>query len=212
MKHKSSRECPRWIEYVGCLYARFGSELFDYPMGDLKDLRQASSVQNYVDLFDELLTRVEVSEDVVSCFVRGLKPVIGLTIKMLGPRTLAKAIELARIQEQTIVPRFTPISQGNQPYPKRVAPLKPSGNSDINTKPAFKNPGLLTTTEISERSKGLCFSCDEKIFLWAYKNKRELFSLEVEDFADPEVTEEDVMVDPRELLAMMAQGLETDSM
>lgn len=88
MKQKLSREWPRWSEYVRCLYARFGSELFDDPMGDLKDLRQVTSVQDYVDLFDELLTRVELSEDyVVSCFVRGLKPEICLTVKMLGPRT-----------------------------------------------------------------------------------------------------------------------------
>ncbi|XP_075076397.1 uncharacterized protein LOC142163045 [Nicotiana tabacum] len=98
MKHHVTREWPRWRKYVRCLYAIFGSELFDDPMGDLKDLRQVSSVQDYVDLFDELLTRVKLSEDyVVSCFIRGLKPEIGLPIKMLSPRTLAKAISLARI-------------------------------------------------------------------------------------------------------------------
>ncbi|KAH0673763.1 hypothetical protein KY290_026811 [Solanum tuberosum] len=62
MKHKISREWPRWTEYVGSLFARFGAELFDDPMGDFKDLRQ-----------------------------------------MLAPRSLAKAVNLARIQEQTLV-------------------------------------------------------------------------------------------------------------
>ncbi|OIS97937.1 hypothetical protein A4A49_01646 [Nicotiana attenuata] len=71
MKHRVTRDWPRWGEYVACLYARFGYELFDDPMGDLKDLRQVSSVQDYVDLFDEMLTRVELSEEyVVSCFIR----------------------------------------------------------------------------------------------------------------------------------------------
>lgn len=61
-------------------------------------------MQDYVDLFDELLIRVELSEEyVVSCFVRGLKQEIGLIVKMLALRTLAKAISLAKIQEQTLV-------------------------------------------------------------------------------------------------------------
>lgn len=51
-------------------------------MGDLKDLKQTSCVQNYV-VFDELLARVELSEEyIVSCFIRGLKFEIGLHVKM----------------------------------------------------------------------------------------------------------------------------------
>lgn len=61
------------------VHSRFGTELFDDPMGHSKDLRQVSSVQDYVDTFDELLTRVELADDcVVSCFIRGLKLEIGL--------------------------------------------------------------------------------------------------------------------------------------
>lgn len=71
----------------------------NYPM-----ILWAISIQANVDLFDELLTRVELPENyVVSCFVRGLKPEIGLLVKMLEPKTLAKAISLAKIQEQTLV-------------------------------------------------------------------------------------------------------------
>lgn len=50
VKHRLSREWPRWTEYVGSLYARFGAELFDDPMSDFKDLRQVNSVQDYVNL------------------------------------------------------------------------------------------------------------------------------------------------------------------
>ncbi|KAF3660763.1 Subtilisin-like protease SBT3.3 [Capsicum annuum] len=80
------------------------TKLFDDPMEDFKDLKQTGTVQEYIDLFDELLTRVELSKDyVVSCFIRGLKPKIGLPVKILGPRTLAKAMSLAKIQEQTLM-------------------------------------------------------------------------------------------------------------
>lgn len=56
MKGGLTREWPRWSEYVRCLYSRFGSDLFDDPMGDFKDLRQISSAQDYIDIFYELLT------------------------------------------------------------------------------------------------------------------------------------------------------------
>lgn len=49
------------------------------------------------------LLELSYEKTVVSCFVRGLKPEIGLPVEMLGSRTLAKAISLARIQEQTLI-------------------------------------------------------------------------------------------------------------
>lgn len=58
-------------------------------MGDFNDLRQLSSVQHYVDTFDEFLTRLELTdESAVSCFISGLKPEIGLPVKMFAPRSL----------------------------------------------------------------------------------------------------------------------------
>lgn len=153
-------------------------------MGDFKDLRQISTVQEYVDLFNELLTRVDLPEHyVVSCFVRGLKPEI-ISVKMLGPRTLAKAISLAKIQEQTfIVPKQ--VFHGILPNPKNMLTFqnatpsfaqnsssnfkphqitsKPSHSTIIGPKTPYKNVRILTSAEMNERrSKGLCFNCDEK--------------------------------------------------
>ncbi|XP_070022382.1 uncharacterized protein [Nicotiana sylvestris] len=218
------------------LIRRIGSELFDDPMGDLKDLRQVSSVQDYVDLFDELLTRVELSEEyVVSCFIRGLKPEIGFPVKMLAPRTLAKAISLAKIQEQTLVvqkqvfmtttvPSYSTKNlqkllsnfQFSQPY----APTKftqPSNKTPHNhtpsLKPTYRNAKRLTPAEMEERrSKGLCYNCDEKYsFGHVCKNKRQLFSMKAEEGIEEVELEEEVMFDPAQLLTMIGQGLETDA-
>ncbi|XP_075088549.1 uncharacterized protein LOC142170516 [Nicotiana tabacum] len=238
MKHRVTRDWPRWGEYVACLYARFGSELFDDPMGDLKDLRQVSSVQDYVDLFDELLTRVELSEEyVVSCFIRGLKPEIGLPGKMLAPRSLAKAISLARIQEQTLIvqkqvfmipsnpsfstkntPRISSVnpqpSQSNtQIIPRFSQPSnKPSNSKTLPSKPTYRNAKRLTPAEMEERrSKGLCYNCDEKYsFGHVCKNRRQLFSMEVEEDLEGVEIEQDVMLDSAELLSMISQEWETD--
>lgn len=102
MQSRVIREWPYWGEYVGCFYSRYGTELFDDPVIYLKDLRQVTIVQEYIDLFDEFLNIVQLQDEyIVSCFIEGLKPETGLPVKMLNPRSLAKAISLARIQEQT---------------------------------------------------------------------------------------------------------------
>ncbi|XP_049345420.1 uncharacterized protein LOC125809928 [Solanum verrucosum] len=239
MKHRISREWPRWTEYVGSLFARFGAELFDDPMGDFKDLRQVNSVQDYVDLFDELLTRVELSEDqIISCFVRGLKPEIGLPVKMLAPRSLAKAINLARIQEQTLVVQKQVFSEPSVlSNPKNIHRFvannssfsyvsnQPTKHNPItskfqnptlanNPKPQLKHAKLLSPAEMEERrSKGLCFNCDEKYsYGHVCKKKRQLFYMEVEEGeGEPKEMEDDIMVDPTEFFTMIGQGLETDN-
>lgn len=85
------------------VHSRFGTELFVDPLGDFKDLRQVSSVQDYVDTFNELLTRVELTDEcVVSCFIRELKIEIGLLWRclLLGP--YRGILAFTRIQEQTL--------------------------------------------------------------------------------------------------------------
>lgn len=52
----------KWLD------SRFGTELFDDPTWDSTDLRQVSFVQDYVDTFNELLTRVELADDYVDTF------------------------------------------------------------------------------------------------------------------------------------------------
>lgn len=223
MKNGLSREWPSWGEYVRCLYSRFSTELFDDPMEDFKDLRQVSSVQDYVDTFDELLTRVELAyEYVVSCFISGLKPEIGLPVKMFAPRSLQRAISLARIQEQTIslnqhsaknlttssyTSTFTPKNNYRPPSFSQPQPKVPP--------PSTKNfkSRFLTPKEMEERrSKGLCFNCDEKFSPGhVCKNKRQLFSLELEEYVGPEEQGEECLLDSAEMFAMMPQGLATDA-
>lgn len=144
----------------------------------------------------------------VSCFIRGLKPEIGLPVKMLGPRTLAKTMSLTKKQEKTLIvqkqvftgllphpktfskfsnatPSFTPhvtqnFKNSNPNLPKSVH------SAVTSSKQSYKNAKILTPAEMDERrSKELCFNCDEKyIFGHVCKGKRQLFSLEIEDVED----------------------------
>ncbi|OIT05665.1 hypothetical protein A4A49_61683, partial [Nicotiana attenuata] len=93
MKNRITREWPTWGEYVRALFGRFGTVLYDDPMGDLKDLKQISSMQDYVDIFDELLTRVELSEE----YIVSMHAMTGLmdyrTMKLTGS-VGAKAVHI----------------------------------------------------------------------------------------------------------------------
>ena len=103
MRSRLTREIPAWEEYVRELSSRFGDSLYDDPMGELKSLKQSGSVQEYHDLFEELLNRVDLPEDyATSCFVSGLKPEIQLTVRMFMPRNVQHARTLAKIEEAKV--------------------------------------------------------------------------------------------------------------
>ena len=100
MKSRLTREAPSWEEYVKELSSRFGDSLYDDPMGELKSLKQTGSVQEYHDLFEELLNRVDLPEDyATSCFISGLKPDIQLSVRMFMPKNIRHARILARMEE-----------------------------------------------------------------------------------------------------------------
>ena len=70
MKSRLTRETLSWDEYVKELSSRFGDSLYDDPMGEPKSFRQTGSIQEYHDLFEELLNRVDLPEDyATSCFI-----------------------------------------------------------------------------------------------------------------------------------------------
>ncbi|GKE91714.1 hypothetical protein Tco_1572809, partial [Tanacetum coccineum] len=50
-----------WEVYKQAVLARFGS-VFDDPMVELKNLKYENSAKTYEDAFDDLLSRVEISE------------------------------------------------------------------------------------------------------------------------------------------------------
>lgn len=96
----------------------------------------------YQEKFEELANKTSgLSEDFfVSCFVSVLKEEILAGVKMFQPRTIAQAMGLARLQEETVeavtkknrvVPKFTPSSVPSKSYdvnPRFLNWVLPSGN------------------------------------------------------------------------------------
>lgn len=63
-----------WKEFVEILLARFGEQLFNDPLAELKKLRQVCSLQLYQEEFDLRLSRTSLNEEqAINHFLGGLK-------------------------------------------------------------------------------------------------------------------------------------------
>ncbi|KAH7692048.1 Retrotransposon gag domain-containing protein [Dioscorea alata] len=171
MRNKGEENSPNWEEYVTQLDTRFGSELHYDPMAELKDLRQTGSVHNYLIKFEELLNKIDLSDDhILSFFMCGLKEEIKDTIRLFRPANLQEAISLARIQEAAI---DNAIRRGKSATKMGSTPLLPTSkkveyNSTDKNIQNYRNVGpkpfrKLSSGELEEKKKkGLCYYCDEK--------------------------------------------------
>nr|CAD1842592.1 unnamed protein product [Ananas comosus var. bracteatus] len=145
MKSRLTRASPTWEEYVSALNTRFGTDLNDDPMAELKELKQTGSVMDYQDKFDALLNRVELAEEyVVSCFLSGLKDEIQIPVRMFQPRTLQNALSLAKLQELAVEGHNKSHKGGNK-FVIGNSPIlanpKPFSNPNTSQPPRiFKNP------------------------------------------------------------------------
>ncbi|GJV12941.1 putative mitochondrial protein [Tanacetum coccineum] len=87
--------------------------VFEYPMMELKNLRQEGNVQNYQEQFEALLNKVEVGEThAISLFLGGIKKETNMTIRMFSLVFLNDVYYLAKMQEQTLIAvksRYAPI-------------------------------------------------------------------------------------------------------
>ncbi|KAF2296930.1 hypothetical protein GH714_013016 [Hevea brasiliensis] len=70
---------------------------------DLRNLKQVSSLQDYLDAFDEIYPKAGIREDqALSFFLSGLVDELQMPVRMFKPSTLAEAYSLARLQEITV--------------------------------------------------------------------------------------------------------------
>nr|GEZ74814.1 hypothetical protein [Tanacetum cinerariifolium] len=97
--------------------ARFGT-VFDDPMSELKNLKYETTTRAYRDAFDDLLSRIEISEDhAISLFMRGLSVEIALGVRMFKSRKLADVYCLTNLQEATL----NAVKKKNKEYKEKRA-------------------------------------------------------------------------------------------
>ncbi|KAI0523267.1 hypothetical protein KFK09_005661 [Dendrobium nobile] len=110
-------------------------------------------------------------------FMKGLEPEVRTAVRVLEPRNLGKAMELAQlVEDQKKSKRETRGNYSGGSYRTTTTLLAPKGpalgniNETTREKPvggwSGKNFKRLTEKEMQEkRAKGLCFRCDEKYML-----------------------------------------------
>nr|CAD1837469.1 unnamed protein product [Ananas comosus var. bracteatus] len=97
-----------WTLFSEEVYRRFDGKGMCDVVEEFNKLTQHGTVDEYQEQFEELRARLLTSkshfapEFFLSSFLSGLKDEIRSAVKMLQPRTLAQAFELAKLQEQTM--------------------------------------------------------------------------------------------------------------
>jgi hypothetical protein len=91
-----------WEEYTEALYGWFGGQ--QDPLEELMELRQTGSLEAYIQDFDVLWNKADISErQAMVFFIGGLEIKIKNPVKMLDPKALRQAYNLARLQDNTVL-------------------------------------------------------------------------------------------------------------
>nr|XP_027102942.1 uncharacterized protein LOC113724214 [Coffea arabica] len=181
----SGREAIPWGELSNALCERFGDGSPEEAIEEFNKLMQSGSVADYLDKFEMLKSLVMSSlphlQDSYykACFLSGLKEEIVTMVKMAKPKTLADAIDAAKLQERNLRalqkihkppshgPNFQKPLPKTQNYPKWNSPnpkfpdnqTTKTHNNYTNNQDQFKK---ITRVELNHRrEKGLCFKCVE---------------------------------------------------
>jgi hypothetical protein len=104
--YKRRHDLPGWEKFMAAVLEEFGQDEYDGQMSKLMHLRQAGTVADYRQEFEDCmyhLIAVDASLShrwFVSQFVFGLKDEIRAAVRLRGPTSIARAASLARIQEE----------------------------------------------------------------------------------------------------------------
>ncbi|XP_060969861.1 uncharacterized protein LOC133037067 [Cannabis sativa] len=196
-----------WTSFLKALQQRFGTSIYDDPLGRISKLTQSGKVAEYRAEFEALMPRITgVSEAMfMNFFVWGLKLEIRRELLLSAPLNLSDAMAKAQLFEdrnedlgsrrRLDTPRTgwygkpapssttimgTPNSSGSGYKP--MSPVSNSGHS-IPSPPTTPLLPIkkLSPAELKERrDKGLCFTCDEK-FSHGHKCKNRMLILCAQD-------------------------------
>ncbi|KAJ0906625.1 hypothetical protein HanRHA438_Chr07g0289441 [Helianthus annuus] len=105
-------------------------------MTELKNLKHTTTVQEYHDKFDVIISRLQLpGEYTLSCFITGLEDEIQLQVRMFNPKNIQEAFCLAKLQEATIKAKknkfgFKPAILPNPGVNKPLVPYVKSVNNE----------------------------------------------------------------------------------
>ncbi|XP_070028898.1 uncharacterized protein [Nicotiana sylvestris] len=222
--HQVEQEYPfvDWSEFKEYCALRFGPPLGSNPLGDLVNLKQTGSIEEYQRQFQERLARaskcVRVDQQ-VSLFIARLIDSVRLDVEMCSPPDLVHAMNIARAFEkkQKLVWATSSLRetwQGTKGY------FSTTTSSTIPTPKGSNAPGGITEPKLvsssapfikklsrakmaERRAKGLCYNCDE-LYSIGHQCKK-LFWLELADLDDEEPGHKDAQEPEISLYAITGQ-------
>lgn len=190
-----------WSSFLRALQQRFGTSIYDDPLGRISKLTQSGRVSDYRAEFEELMPRITgVSEPMfMNFFVWGLKMDIRRELLLSKPVDLGDAMAKAQLFEdrnEDLVGRkrgeaqrpawYSKPTPSSMPVPTTTLTAYKGGSTSVSSGGPVQShtshtPHLpikkLTPAELKERrDKGLCFTCDEK-FVYGHKCKNRMLIL-----------------------------------
>lgn len=171
-----------WGVFKDYCTLRFGRPMKSNPLGELINLKQTSSIEDYQRNFQKQLARassVRIDQQ-VDMLTAGLVNLIRLEVELHNPSNLVQAMSLARSLEKKIqISSSTERGYSSTSnISARVAATAITPSAEV----AASNPFLkkLTSAEMAARSgKGLCHNCEDP-YVQGHQCKK-LFWLEIED-------------------------------
>nr|XP_027093474.1 uncharacterized protein LOC113713862 [Coffea arabica] len=181
---KLERPHLSWTEFSDLMCERFSGKGSRDVVEEFNKLQQKGTIEEYEEKFEELKTLMLLRNPkldelyFVSSFVSGLKEEIRPMVKMFKPQSLAKAFEVAELQEcslevqarhsrsasKTVLDsRFglfkNPPNNPKSPSSYRIPAITPNTNKSENVAREFNK---ISAEEIQYRRKhDLCYRCGE---------------------------------------------------
>ncbi|GJU75271.1 reverse transcriptase [Tanacetum coccineum] len=156
-----------WDTYKRVILQRFGNA-FDDPLAELKNVRHVTTIEDYQNAFDKLVSRVDFPEgQLISFYLAGLQTEIELAVRMFRPQLLSEAYHLSRVQEDAIkankqkyrtpllpTPKFITNHNNYTPQTSTTVKQLPIPNTPLAAKTSFNTPypkRQLSQKEFQER-------------------------------------------------------------
>lgn len=162
--YKLKHGLENWEQFISAVEQKFGSHDYKEAIESLLELQQHESVEEYVTAFENLQFQITMHNQqwdevfFVTQFVRGLKPDIRGVVQGQDPTTMARAISLARIQQQVLEKAKAKWSK-NGGFTRQLPPaLKTEIKQGQAASPLWKE----RLTRDYRRANGLCYFCAEK--------------------------------------------------
>ncbi|XP_060962287.1 uncharacterized protein LOC133032379 [Cannabis sativa] len=196
-----------WDSFLRELQLRFGTSIYDDPLGRISKLTQTGKVSEYRQEFEMLMPRITGVADsmFLNFFIWGLKLEIRRELLMAPPANLADAMAKAQLFEDRNEDLFARQRDHNRTgWISKQSYQQPNSHSTFPTtyKPSTGPPSppiqplgkpantislpikKLSPSEMKERrEKGLCYTCEEK-FHYGHKCKIKMLIMCVHDEED----------------------------